>query len=287
MAKSDWLEVIELFNNKNKDYLNNFLLSKALFCPNKNHLNIFDNKSNAFSAKILNKPKPGNWIPVYKKEDLSSFLIENSLMPIRSGQGEFFFFKGNIFFDLSNIQFDIIDICKIVHIDSFVPLTLKNFHKNENAYLNKALAIGLINNFVDSNDLEVFQKELKHLKYRRLLYGQFGKIKTNFELNFQTTKGTKTINKGFQFEIDLVLENKNEIIIFEAKQGINKRKTFSLLQLYYPLIYLSNITKNKKKIRTIFIDIETKLNEIYRLVEFEFINLQFDNYKVLKCIEYS
>lgn len=127
-----------------------------------------------------------------------------------------------------------------------MPLTLEKFHKNENAYLNKALSIGILNHFIDSN-----------LINRRLLYGQFGKIKTDFSLEFKTSHGIKEINKGFQFEIDFVLENKDEIIIFEAKQGSKSRTTFSLLQLYYPFIYLTKITNNQKKIRTVFFLIKT------------------------------
>lgn len=93
MAKSDWIEVIEIFNTKSKTYLGDFLTSDDRFCPNSNHLNIFNKNHNAFSARLLNKPKPGNWIPLYQREDLSDYLVENNLMPIRCGQGEFFFSK--------------------------------------------------------------------------------------------------------------------------------------------------------------------------------------------------
>lgn len=286
MAKSDWIEVIETFNKKNISYINDFLSSDDKFCPDTNHINIFDEKHNAFSSKLLNKSKPANWIPLYKKEDLSDYLIKNNLMPIRCGQGEFFFFKGNIFFDLDKVEFLNINLENLTQIDTFIPLTLRDFHKNENAYLNKALAIGIINNFIDSANVTVFQQQLN---YKRLLYGQFGKIKTNFDLEFKTTFGTKKINKGFQFEIDLVLENEDEIIIFEAKQGLKSRKNFTLLQLYYPLIYLNMITNNKKKIRTIFIDIISNdtNKEIYKLVEFSFKDFEFDNYQVIKSCQYN
>jgi len=289
MAKKDWLEVIEIFNTLDLHYIDNFIKSNNNFCPNNNFTNIFDKSKNAFSAKSLNKSKPGNWIPIYKKEDLSDYLIKNNLMPIRCGQGEFFFFKGQIYFDLKDIEFISFSINNLISTDDFIPLTLKDFHKNENAYLNKALAIGIINHFVDNNNLSLFKRDLNNKTYRRLLYGQFGKIKTNFELEFKTKYGSKTINKGFQFEIDLVLENKDEIIIFEAKQGKKERTSFSLLQLYYPLIYLYKITNNKKKIRTIFIDIisNSTTNDIYKLTEFYFKNCEFDNYKILKSYEYS
>ncbi len=287
MAKNDWVEVIKIFNMKDSHYIDNFINSNDIFCPNDNNVNIFDKNYNAFSSKLLNKEKPGNWIPIYKKEDLSEYLIKNNLMPIRCGQGEFFFFKGKVFYDLTDIKFINISIEKLIQTDSFIPLTLKDFHKNENAYLNKALAIGIINNFIDSKHVSVFKHQLNYKTYRRLLYGQFGKIKTNFELEFKTMHGIKKINKGFQFEIDLVLENEDEIIIFEAKQGLKSRTTFALLQLYYPLIYLSKITNNKKKIRTIFIDIiSNNKDEVYKLTEFNFYNQEFDNCKILKSCKY-
>ena len=286
MAKIDWDEIINSFIKKDKDYINVFLKSKNVFLPNKNGINIFNSISNVFSAKQLKKDKPGNWIPIYKQEDLSEYLILNNLMPVRCGQAEFFFYRGNIIFDLTQLIFVDMEIGNVKRIEDFYPLTLENFHKNENAYLNKALAIGIINDFLDSKTLQLFKKEIQNKYYRRLLYGQFGKIKTNFELEFQTTKGNKTINKGFQFEIDLVLENKNEIIIFEAKQGLKERKSFSLLQLYYPLIYLMKITNNKKRIRTVFIDIETKGPEIYKLTEFQFNNLNFDDCTIMQAVKY-
>ena len=286
MAKIDWDEIINSFIKKDKNYINIFLKSKDVFLPNKNGINIFNSMSNVFSAKQLKKDKPGNWIPIYKQEDLSEYLILNNLMPVRCGQAEFFFYRGNIIFDLTQLIFVDMEIENVKRIEDFYPLTLENFHKNENAYLNKALAIGIINDFLDSKTLQLFKKEIQNKHYRRLLYGQFGKIKTNFELEFQTTKGNKIINKGFQFEIDLVLENKNEIIIFEAKQGLKERKSFSLLQLYYPLIYLMKITNNKKRIRTVFIDIETKGTEIYKLTEFQFNNLNFDDCKIMQAVKY-
>lgn len=87
--------------------------------------------------------------------------------------------------------------------------------------------------------------------------------------------------------MDLVLENRDEIIIFEAKQGTKARENFVLLQLYYPLVYLSTITQKKKKIRTIFIDIEAGEEERYRLMEFLFCDGCFDEVEVLRSVIYS
>lgn len=287
MAINDWIEIVNIFHKTHNSYLENFINSTDIFCPNPEHINIFDHSQNVFSAKQLNKEKPGNWIPIYKKEDLSEYLLDHGITPIRCGQAEFFFYKGEVIFDLKSISFTNVSINKFDSIEEFVPLTLEDFHKNENAFLNKALAVGIINHFVDTKELHLFKKSIHNKNYRRLLYGQFGKIKTNFEMEFKTSKGSKILNTGFQFEIDLVLENKDEIIIFEAKQGSKFRESFSLLQLYYPLIYLAKITKNKKKIRTIFIDIATKDSENYRLTEFVFVEQNFDDVKIVKSLEYS
>jgi len=121
----------------------------------------------------------------------------------------------------------------------------------------------------------------------RLLFGQFGKIKITNPLQFKTSKGSKTINSGFQFEIDLVLENRDEIIIFEAKTGNKPFTDFSLLQLYCPVIYLRSVIVDPKPIRTIFIDITTVNDkEAYRLIEIHFKNDMFDDVEVLAACEY-
>ena len=92
------------------------------------------------------------------------------------------------------------------------------------------------------------------------------------------------------FEIDLVLENEDEIIIFEAKATPKGSTSFSLLQLYYPLIYIRSIlneSERRKKIRTVFIDIVSHPDtEIYRLIEFRFKDNCFDQWEVVKAFQY-
>ncbi len=133
----------------------------------------------------------------------------------------------------------------------------------------------------------MFKHEIETRNHKRLLYGQFGKIKITDPLQFNTNKGSKSINSGFQFEIDLVLENRDEIIIFEAKTGDKPFRNFSLLQLYYPLIYLQSIIQESKPIRTIFIDITTTQDiETYRLTEIYFKDDMFDEVEVLSAFKY-
>ena len=72
--------------------------------PSSKQKNIFDATHNTFSAKHLDKSSPANSIPIYKRDDLSEYLLENQLMPIRCGQGEFFFYRGEIVFDLREVE---------------------------------------------------------------------------------------------------------------------------------------------------------------------------------------
>ncbi len=106
MPKKDWKTIITTINTKSPTYLKNFLASNEVFCPSKGFENIFEPSHNAFSSKHLNKLNPANWIPIYREDDLSDYLIENRLMPVRCGQGEFFFYRGEIVFDLRALEHD-------------------------------------------------------------------------------------------------------------------------------------------------------------------------------------
>ncbi len=218
MAQKDWEEVRQIINTQSSGLLEKFLISDQVFLPNNFSPNPFNADHSNFSASDLNKDKPGQWIPVYYLKDIPEYFRENQMVPVRAGQAEFFFYKGSVFFDLESINFEKIDTDKISPIESYIPATLKaKFQRNENAYLNKAIALGYINHFVDDGELAVFQHEIETRNHKRLLYGQFGKIKITNPLQFKTSKGSKSINSGFQFEIDLVLENQDEIIISGTK----------------------------------------------------------------------
>ena len=288
MAQKDWDEVRNVIERKSPGIFEDFLASDQTFLPNDSLLNPFNIVHPNFSASDLGKGKPGQWIPVYYLKDIYEYFRENKIIPVRAGQAEFFFYRGNVFFDLNSVDFKKVDTHKIYPIESFIPTTLNaKFQRNENAYLNKAIALGYINHFTDDSELSILKREIETKNYKRFLYGQFGKIKITNPLKFKTKNGSKSIKTGFQFEIDLVLENKDEIIIFEAKTGDKPFKNFSLLQLYYPLIYLRSIIQEPKPIRTIFIDITTTQNsEIYRLLEVHFKDDLFDQVEVISAYEY-
>ena len=288
MAQKDWEEVQKIIEFESPGFFEDFLASDQTFLPNDSLPNPFNTDHSNFSASDLGKGKPGQWIPVYYLKDIPESFRDNKIVPVRAGQAEFFFYKGNVFFDLEHTKFEKIDTTKINPIESYVPATLKaTFQRNENAYLNKAIALGYINHFLHESGLAVFEQVIGTGDHKRLLYGQFGKIKITNPLQFKTTKGSRSINSGFQFEIDLVLENRDEIIIFEAKTKERPFTNFSLLQLYYPFIYLRSIIEEPKPIRTVFIDITTiKNSETYRLLEVHFKDDLFDQVEVLSASTY-
>ena len=96
MAQRDWNEVLGIFDEKAPEYLDSFLASDERFAPSETLPNPFGEGGENFSAAQLGKPKPGNWIPVYKSEELPAWFHEHALMPIRAGKAEFFFYRGGI-----------------------------------------------------------------------------------------------------------------------------------------------------------------------------------------------
>lgn len=200
MAQKDWEEVRKIIDVQSSGLLEGFLTSEQVFLPNDLSPNPFNAVHSNFSAYDLGKEKPGQWIPVYYLKNIPEYFRENQMVPVRAGQAEFFFYKGDVFFDLDCVNFEKIDTSKINPIESYIPVTLKaKFQRNENAYLNKAIALGYINHFIDDGELAVFEHEIGTRDHKRLLYGQFGKIKITNPLQFNTSKGSKSINSGFQF----------------------------------------------------------------------------------------
>ena len=102
MAQKDWEEVRDIIEDQSSGYLEKFLMSDQSFLPNDLLPNPFNASRSNFSASDLGKGKPGQWIPVYYLKDIPEYFRENMVVPVRAGQAEFFFYKGNVFFDLES-----------------------------------------------------------------------------------------------------------------------------------------------------------------------------------------
>ena len=124
MAQKDWEKVRKIIDLKSLDLLEKFLISDQVFLPNDLSLNPFNADHSNFSASDLGKSKPGQWIPVYYSKDIPEYFRENSVVPVRAGPAEFFFYKGTVFFDLGSVDFEKIDISKVNPIESgMTPIT--------------------------------------------------------------------------------------------------------------------------------------------------------------------
>lgn len=99
-----------------------------------------------------------------------------------------------------------------------------------------------------------------------------------FSFNVDRFRGTP-INisvKGAQCEIDAGFENSNSVVIMEAKNVVHP--DFHIRQLYYPYILWK--TRVKKPIRLVF---SIYSNQIYRLLEYEFIDIL--NYSSINLVQ--
>ena len=88
--------------------------------------------------------------------------------------------------------------------------------------------------------------------------------------------------KNQQVEIDLTIEYKSIIGIFEAKNG--KPKDFNVYQIYHPFLYYYNSGLNFKEIICVYL---VRKNEGLKLWAYTFSDpLRLDSIKFLKSCEY-
>ena len=103
MSQKDWKEVQNIIDNLSPALFKNFLESEEIFLPNHSMPNPFNQYKSNFSASDLGKGKPGQWIPVYYIKDIPEFFRENSMVLVRAGPAEFFFYRGRFFFLIFNM----------------------------------------------------------------------------------------------------------------------------------------------------------------------------------------
>ena len=82
MAKKDWEEIERKLETASPKLLANFIGSGEPFFPSETFKNPFLGTSGNFSATQFNKPKPGNWIPLYKSSELSDPFINSKTYSI-------------------------------------------------------------------------------------------------------------------------------------------------------------------------------------------------------------
>ena len=135
-----------------------------------------------------------------------------------------------------------------------------------------------INILVLSNILDDFLETDTNLE---TFHGRMGTEKFEFDVDSSNNKKIHISVDKAQCEIDGGFENKDSIVILEAKNVIHD--DFHIRQLYYP--YRLWKSKVKKPIRLVF---SVYSNKIFRLYEYEFKNLyDFSSIQLINSKNYS
>lgn len=241
----------------------------------------FDNN---LVKKLSVKHKFGNPFDVTKidnKEKLPDILKKNDYAIIHLGDGEHKFIKG-----IKKVYHDFEPIKKKINWE-YKKSLLNLYNTSESNILSVANNQRILHHFLfgkdtEFNDIDISNRPKTYFPHR---------TKTSFSYNFG--KNTKLDLKNIQIEIDLTIEYKGTVGIFEAKNG--KPDSFSIYQIYHPFLYYTkaksdkNINNKLKKIVCVYLvrTIQDEVNYI-NLWAYTFENpLDISTIKILKSASYK
>ncbi len=229
---------------------------------NKNNNFEFDNN---LVKDISKKVGFGNPFDVTKLDNikkLPEILIKNDYAIIHLGNGKHKFIKGinNVYHSFEPIQ---------KNIDWKYNKSLLNlYNSSESNALSVANNQRILHHFFlgkdrELNDIEDINRPKTYFPHR---------TKTSISYNFG--KGVPVILENIQIEIDLTIEYKGTIGVFEAKTGIPD--SFNIYQLYHPFLYYHKARLNP--------DIRNKIRSIFCIY---LVRTKAEEYDVLKLWEYT
>ncbi len=210
--------------------------------------------------------QPKSLITNYSNSSLRSKFRSkrNDIFPIRNGKGACRLANNNYIRELKTNSKE-----NSININSQVPPIVL---QNERDYLNKALNSQVMNLALGEKEDVVLYRGLEGKRYissksdSKILYD-------NFEI---------PILDNIQFEIDLGLETNDSIYAIEAKRGAGLSTEVSLLQAFYPVIFLNGLGV-EKKIKVKFI-VFRKIDEAF---EIQIFNVNYDENNPYELNNYS
>ncbi|MDR0754896.1 MAG: hypothetical protein LBF04_05865, partial [Prevotellaceae bacterium] len=215
------------------------------------------------------------------KTKLPNILIENDYAIIHIGNGKHEFIKGinKVFHNFEPVQKDI--------NWKYKKSILNQYNSSESNILSVANNQRILHNFLFGKDTEF--DDIDILKRPKTYFPH--RTKTSFEYCFG--KDIKLELKNIQIEVDLTIEFKGIIGVFESKNG--KPDSFSIYQIYHPFLYYYNANKNtelKGKIENIFcvyvVREKGKENDTIKLWAYTFENpLDITTIKFIKSAAYK
>lgn len=180
------------------------------------------------------------------KVNLPVIFSENNLSILPITRGEYIISSFSAYKEFGEPSDEVQRISISPHIQSLMP----QFVVSEAIALNYASASGILNDFLEDEDLLATVNG-------RMSSGTF-----RFDINTDTGRRNVEVNNS-QIEIDAAYEGINYLSLFEAKMDL--ADDFLIRQLYYPFRVWSNrVTKTVKLIFLIF------SNGVFNLYQYEF-----------------
>lgn len=201
------------------------------------------------------------------QKNLPKIFEENGLSLLPISRNKYLISYFNIF---EKLEYDEDNIIKNISFPDFIHSININNITSETIALNSAFISGIFDDFLNETNF-------KPTVSGRMTTGTFQfKIK-----NTKTKKDNTIVVKNSQIEIDLALENKNTLILIEAKNSLSD--DFLIRQIYYP--YRTWKMRINKNIRTIFLQYS---NGIFYLYEYKFNNPDdYNSIQLLNTKKYS
>jgi len=232
-------------------------------------------------SKMVGFGNPFDATKIDSKSKLPELLIINDYAIIHIGSGKHRFIKGidKVFHEFEPIQ---------KTIDwSYKKSLLNQYNSSESNMLSVANNQRILHHFLFEQDKEFEDSDI--MKRPKTYFPH--RTKTSFEYNFG--KDIKLELKKIQIEVDLTIEFKGTIGVFEGKNG--KPDNFSIYQIYHPFLYYHNANKKtelKGKIRKIYcvyvVREKTKTHHTIKLWAYTFSNpLDITSIKFIKSAAYK
>ena len=216
----------------------------------------------------INKVREARLMTKFDKEiDLPKIFKKNNLSILPIGRGEYVLGKFKTYFEIKSKEPSEPKIMKLPQ--KLTSIDTKKI-TSESVAINVAFASGMIDDLLNSSELN---------KAYLTITGRMGSKLLNFNIDSKI-KGESPYNinvENSQIEIDSAFENKEKILLIEAK--IDEKKDFNIRQLFYPYLFLKNKLLDKEIIPVLLI--YTQGSFIFNIFEIK----DETNYSSIKFLE--
>ncbi len=234
------------------------VLTEIFLKCQKNENYIFDNELVKDVSKKYGFGNPFDATKIDNKSKLPEILLENDFAVIHLGSGRHQFIKG-----IKKIYHEFEPIQKTIDWE-YKKSILNQYNTSESNILSVANNQRILHDFLFGND---FEFDLVDITQRPKTYFPH-RTKTSFVYNFGKDVTIQLDN--IQIEIDLTLEFKGTIAVFEGKNG--KPDNFAVYQIYHPFLYYYHANEHS--------DIKGKINEIFGVYVVKTIENKITNLKL-------